>query len=182
MQITILIVKGGTAVNNSFFYYDIIFILLLFVLAYFLTKLNKPYVVHEHFDEMQMMYRLKAYQAAFFTCITLLTLSALYLQFIKAEIIEPLTLIYATLLISVGVFADLCILHGSYDSYNPRQLWLWVLINGFASIVRFVKHSLIVDGKITTELVTVLMFLLYFSMAVCTEIRKRRDARENEEE
>ncbi len=163
--------------------FDILSVLLLLFVAFIIMKLNKPYVVHQQFDEMQMMFRLKAYQTAFFTCILLLLIAALFLQVFKQTFIQPVTLLYAILIITVGVFANLCILNGSYDAINQTVFWMFTMINGISSfMIIFVRRTFIVNGQIGSGLITLLMFLLYLSISVSTLIRKKRDQAEKEEE
>lgn len=140
------------------------------------------------YDERQRLAQGTAYQAAFYTLVSLLSAVTLAQELLEQQWFSTLLLVTGSILVSVGVFAVVCILKDAYVAVrqSPVTIYvcmgLFILAQLFSVGERWQQDGLMVDGRFTSLLMPLLAIAVYAvigAVLLCKQLRDRRRSRED---
>ena len=162
--------------------YVIAFVVIFFCLAVITAKLRGDNAV-DHFDERQLFLRGKAYKAGLITFVICILADAFLKMLNLAPYVDPLGE-FAALFAALIVFAGTAIRHDAFAGYNIKWrsfVVIYIIVTVMQlvnSVSQYLQGTLVSDGKLTMECMSVLCFITFAAILVMLLLKYRHDRNE----
>ena len=163
--------------------YVIAFAVIFFCLVLITAKLRGEDAA-DRFDERQLFLRGKAYKAGLFTFVFCVLADAFLKMLDLAPYVDPLGE-FASLFAALVVFAGTAIRYDAFAGYNIKWrsfvvIYIIVVVMQLVnSVSQFMQGTLVSDGKLTMECLSVICFIAFAAILVMLWMKYIHDRRES---
>ena len=155
------------------------------IVAWYMTRKNRKAA---DYDEMQLKIRAAGYRIGFFTALFIQMILILLSELGLLTVTTPGFAAFASLLISVVVFAAYCILHDAFLAIRGKAgsyLWIFslvVLTEVLVTVRNLTEGKMLENGRLTFQggapAATAAGFTVLLTVLIVKTIRNRKEAEE----
>lgn len=152
----------------------------------FVSKILKKESVEKKYDERQMAIRGECYKISYWVLSAMVIVYAILLGF-DAEFIHFLGFVGLGLLflISIGVFAVLCVWNNAYEAINENKQWpltlgIIGLSNFIIAFANFSTTGFIVNGQLSFPWLNLGCAILIFAVVLTKKLKDNAEEKEEE--